>query len=261
MRLYHSRIVSEWHIAGLEPRRAAVLTLGDASKAALEVGRARLRAGGHLMLDNGAFSDEKRKRTMTVERAAKIVGVFESFADEGPNLTIVAPDVIGDGKATRELHVALAPRLRALAARGVRVIVPVQGFDLTTASAAWREAIGLISPDIVAGIPSHKAAWSDDLVRAFVAGTGCRRVHFLGGSSIGRQTLAQELRLDASSDSGFASLKARFLGSDRPSRVALTNEWAKKAERRVAGVGVHFFERAAQTRWDWALGADVGPVG
>lgn len=252
MLMFHSRLSSPSHVRRLPERHALCLSLGECSRGALDIAEARLCAGGHVLLDNGAFSLFKRGEAMSVERAGRVLDVYERFAAHGGALSVVAPDVVGDGAATAAIQRALAPRLRALAER-CRVIVPVQGFDLEAAAASWRAAVAAIGPEIAAGIPSNKAAWPDDLVRAFALETGCRRMHFLGGSSIARQTLAQELRIEASSDSGYAAMKARFIGRNPAERGEQLAKYALEAERRVAGKGMPFFYRAAQTRWPWAL--------
>lgn len=243
--MYHSRISSPHQIRALPGKHAVCITLGEASSGTRWLALERLIAGGSVMVDNGAFSKHKTGEVMTVERAREVAKAYRVFAAVGGDLIVVVPDVIGDGPATAALQRAVADDFRGLKAR---LVVPVQGFDLYAAVMAWKDALVLFGPDIVAGIPSFRAAWPADLVRAFIARSGCRAVHFLGGCSRARAELAVELQLDASADSGFAN----FSASNTKGRMANLAKFAALSERRVAGVGARFFWREGQTRWSWA---------
>lgn len=245
--MFHSGINRPSIMQALPEGLGLCLCFGDATEALCAEAMRRLASGTPVMLDNGAF---RAKTPMTATRAGSVLDWYDRFAGvAGDGLYVVAPDVIGDGPATVALQAALAPRLRDLVTR-CTVIVPVQGVDCEAAAAAWRTAIQSIGPKIVAGIPSNKAAWSGDMVREFIARTGCKQVHFLGGSSQVRRDLAAELKIAASSDSSFA---VRF-ASNTSGRMANLARAALLAERRVAGRGRRFHVAEGQTRWPWAWG-------
>lgn len=246
--MYHSRISSPHQIKALPEKHAVCLTFGEATRGTCEVARERLRTGGAVMLDNGAFSAFKRGEAMTREVADKVLNWYDTFVGIGPDLICVAPDVIGDATATVRLQTDLSARLRDLTSKA-RLIVPVQGFDISLAAAGWKSATDLIGPSIIAGVPSSRVAWSDDQVRQFVHLTGCSRMHFLGGSSKTRRNLAAELGLDASSDSGFASISS----ANTKGRMQNLPRFCALAERRVAGTGAKFFVKHGQARWPWAF--------
>ena len=237
VKVFRSRMSRPGRIRSLPLDLNVGITVGEASPGAFAAAIERLRAGGEVFVDNGAFGLWKAGTPMGVARAQAAIDIFERLAAVAPDrdrLTVVAPDVIGDGAATRALQRDLEPRLRALAERA-RLVIPLQGFDLEAAARTWRDALRSIGPRIVAGIPSVQrspARWPGELVRAFVARTGARRVHFLGGTTRERAALELELGLEASSDSGYAVMRATRAGGFH---VAGERE-ARAGERRVREV-------------------------
>ena len=117
-----------------------------------------LNAGGKLFVDSGAFSAFQKRTTMDWE---KVFQTYETLIDQTTqpgNLSIVAPDVVGDQVSTLELWAEYALRVKSWVEAGARVIVPLQVGRLS-AGDLLEEAFKLFGTrKVCAGVPSNLAA-------------------------------------------------------------------------------------------------------
>lgn len=139
-----------------------------------------LKAGGHLFIDSGAFAEI---RTGVSPNFEEVMGLYESICDAADSynfnlsqLSVVAPDKVGDQLATLERLRLYANRLRAMMDAGCIVIVPIQRGVMPAAVMLDQVAAILGSRRFVAGIPSNKEALSI----AECATLKHRRFHILG---------------------------------------------------------------------------------
>lgn len=124
--------------------------------------------GANVFVDSGAFSevafDPKLGRMVTVdpitdadwrERLASYRRIAQAL---GPRAYLVAPDKVGDQRATLRRLERYADQVRELRQLGARIIVPIQRGDMDGASFD-RECTRVLGfDDYVRGIPSKKAA-------------------------------------------------------------------------------------------------------
>ncbi|ASJ88618.1 hypothetical protein [Pseudomonas aeruginosa] len=116
--------------------------------------------GGKVFVDSGAFTAFRRNEPMNWNPVFWTYGVLIEGTDHPENLTIVAPDIIGN----QDLSVALWEEHRVLIRgwieSGARVVIPLQTGALT-ASALLEKAKDILGTDrFCAGIPSNLAAMS-----------------------------------------------------------------------------------------------------
>ena len=116
-----------------------------------------LDRGGHVFIDSGAFHREASPDwPMILDRYAFIA----NLTDRPENLYVVAPDVVGDQEASLQLLEAWRTPVRALIARGVQVIVPIQSGKLTAQDVRDHLVALLQTERFTIGIPSNRAALS-----------------------------------------------------------------------------------------------------
>jgi hypothetical protein len=147
-----------------------------------------------LFLDSGAFSELRKGRISDAawrERLAvydRVVGYFcDAWTWSGDALvrrrhvevSVVAPDCVGDQAETLRRLRLFRAEVRALAKRGARVIVPVQPGALPLA-VFWRAALEVLGDGAwVAGIPCKPGLTCPRAFAAFAAEARPERVHFL----------------------------------------------------------------------------------
>lgn len=137
-----------------------------------------------VFADSGAFSERDKKTFALVDPITpkvwgNILDRYDALSVLGDQLSIVAPDRVGDQDYTLALLATYADRMRALHAKGVTVLVPVQKGSRTQA-AFYREACAILGFDAVPALPCKKAATTIDEARAFAAEVRPARVHLLG---------------------------------------------------------------------------------
>jgi hypothetical protein len=117
-----------------------------------------LNAGGKLFVDSGAFSAFQKRSCMDWEKVFK---AYESLLDQTSqpeNLSIVAPDVVGDQAATLDLWAEHATSVKYWIASGARVIVPLQVGRLSAGDLLKRAFEIFGTSKLCAGVPSNLAA-------------------------------------------------------------------------------------------------------
>lgn len=196
------------------------------------------RRGGKVFLDSGAFTTftqgEKVDWDRTFDLYEEIVTAVE--VEEAENITIVAPDVVGDHEATFDLlGQVLGYQLDDLLASGANVIFPVQRGGHGRISANFADLTDLQDAKFwnngraIVGIPFNKAAWSQEdvleFLRAYSDMSIKPRIHLLGGGAAKVQAL-----IDAAEAEG---LPIEYIGGDAlaPSVSARKRGGKKKPEK------------------------------
>ncbi len=169
--------------AGVPIGVSAVVELREDSVAALE---SLAGTGLPIFLDSGAFAEVgafgKIKKPITDRHwKAKLALYLRLASALGSQLSVVAPDRVGDQGVTLEHMRRYRGAVRRVAALGARVLVPVQRGAVSAPRffAMQRETLGL--PDAVPAIPmTRKAGVTAQDVGAFVRRTGVDEIHLLG---------------------------------------------------------------------------------
>lgn len=200
--------------------------------------------GGKVFIDSGAFGNpdvDFVEVLKTYKRIADAAG-----AGVG-NLYVVAPDAVGDQKATFAIQDVYVDKLRELADMDVRIILPLQkpagddDISLTDMLILARRRFG---GSVVAGIPFNKAAFTvEDVVEALKAnrdGFGSDEIgaiHLLG---IGEKNKAHDAVVKAiqeaapgieiSTDSNRISA---LFGKGRPASSAVKAKVDERAPERI----------------------------
>jgi len=98
----------------------------------------------------------------------------------GDQLHVVAPDKVGDQKTTLRRLARYTGRLATIAARGARVLVPIQKGALTQAEFYGRVSELLEGVAWTPALPCKKAATTVEEAREFAAAVQPRHLHLLG---------------------------------------------------------------------------------
>ncbi len=161
-----------------------------------------VNAGIPVFVDSGAFGlFRKGERIDAAKTLSKYAALAKSVDDAAiDNLTVVAPDVVGDPAATLEMIGAHAPAIVGLMTDGVRVIVPVHANAETSAVDFAQQVIETLEateeggavPAFPWGIPSNAAAMSDAEFRKFLRDVRPTHIHILGAAS--RKTAGARLK-------------------------------------------------------------------
>lgn len=197
--------------------------------------------GGKVFVDSGAFGG-------TVDFDA-LMTRYHELADriepsQRAELYVVAPDVVGDARATQQLQADHGAQLRALTDKGVNVILPVQkSADESLISQIHQLFVTIIdgprNPRVVIGIPFNKAAFTAEEVADALRQLAVDkpRVHLLGmgDRNAGYQAALATIRaakpdVVLSSDSN--RLAAMF-GAGRPAQQAVTAKVEERAPEHV----------------------------
>ncbi|MDG1580800.1 hypothetical protein [Pseudomonas sp. GOM6] len=121
-----------------------------------------IREGGKLFIDSGAFTAFRKGEPMDWATVFRKYNYVIESTEGSPNVTIVAPDVVGDQDATVALWQMHRDLIRSWIDSGVRVLMPLQRGALL-AHELLQEAISLLGTDrFCAGIPSNEAALPPD---------------------------------------------------------------------------------------------------
>jgi len=139
------------------------VVVGELSTNLLLMGIPRyLDKGGSVFVDSGAFSafisGESMDWTSILQR-------YEMLADctmAPENLYLVAPDRVGDQQATLQLLREWKTQLTSLLQKGIKLIVPIQCGAMPAQDMLEKVSAILGTADFVAGIPSNRAAMSNE---------------------------------------------------------------------------------------------------
>lgn len=138
-----------------------------------------LLADGRLLLDSGAFGCRDTPARMRWDRVFEI---YEQLARIAPQrVSLVLPDVVGDQHATLHLAAAYSEAIRALAATGAELLVPMQRGDLKFDDffIAYTDAAGVRPTGLALPWNAH-ALTMVDLKAILSCDFLPRRLHFLG---------------------------------------------------------------------------------
>jgi hypothetical protein len=136
-----------------------VATLLDTAKTILVLPR-YLDAGGAVFVDSGAFAAFQKKIPVDWKRVFSAYESILGMTEAPENLTIVAPDVVGDQQATLRLWEEHAVRICTWIARGARVVMPLQKGSLSIEQLLDRTKGILGTSGFCCGIPSNLKALS-----------------------------------------------------------------------------------------------------
>lgn len=231
---------------------------------------------GHLPLevfvDTGAFGEVDRTGAVVAPItdaawADRVLVMHRIAAALGSRALVVAPDRVGDQPETLRRLALFETELRAMAALGVRVVVPIQlgGMSPALFHDACAAILGL---PFVAGIPGNKIAMPAGTLENYLRARRPAAVHLLGIGPRGRwyQELVDVLRrfvpgAEVSCDSnGLAAIVGQTNGAGGGPR-ALT-AWQDHLEGQpspVAAWATGPSEPSAQARED-AIVMALGPA-
>jgi hypothetical protein len=145
-----------------------------------------VKAGGQCMVDSGAFrlfNARMRGKACEELNFDKILNVYEEIINQacGGDITVVAPDIVGDQDASYLLLVKFQDKIRRLAKLDANVMVPLQRGALTI-NDYYEKVVNLLGKDFVWGIPFNAKALSETDILDFVSEFKPSSVHFLGCS-------------------------------------------------------------------------------
>lgn len=119
-----------------------------------------LDQGGKAFIDSGAFGAFQNGESMNWPRIFSVYDTVASMTDHHNNLTVVAPDKVGDQTETLRLLALWRERIVKLINLGCHVIVPIQCGELPGQKMIEAVAEILGTSSWAAGVPSNKAAMS-----------------------------------------------------------------------------------------------------
>ncbi|MGF7243891.1 hypothetical protein ABIC11_004347 [Pseudomonas oryzihabitans] len=171
---------------------------------------------GKVFVDSGAFTAFRRQLPMDWLRVFTIYRALCNTTMRPKNLSIVAPDVVGDQQATLLLWHRYARDIRSWVDVGARVIIPLQAGSLS-AGELLQEAIGLLGTKACcAGIPSNLAA---------MTAADCRTLKHNDFHILGRVVMTDELR------DKVQALLTRNAGAT----ISSDANWLRSRTRQIAG--------------------------
>lgn len=132
-------------------------------------------SGGKVFVDSGAFSAFKKGKDIDWDKT--LFSYHELLTSVSPekrkNMTVVAPDIVGDHKRTMDLQADLFEKFTPIIELGGQVIVPVQkengGGEIWK---HWADATNSFDEEqndsFIVGVPFNAEAWSQDDVLDFM---------------------------------------------------------------------------------------------
>lgn len=145
-----------------------------------------LDGGGKVFVDSGAFTAFRKNEAVDWPLVLRNYSTLIAATMKPANLSIVAPDVVGDQEATLALWREHATAIESWVKAGARVIMPLQVGELS-ASQMLEHALSIVgSTSICAGIPSNLAAMPADQ---------CAAIRHDDFHILGRVVLTDEIRL------------------------------------------------------------------
>lgn len=141
-----------------------------------------------VFVDSGAFSEVSfaggvRRVVKPIVHAdwVKIFGLYSRLADRlGSQLYVVAPDCVGDQDETLRRLKHYVCELHGLAAKGARILVPIQKGALSQSNFARRVDDILGTSNWIPAMPCKKAATSAAELFKFVCDFRPAHIHLLG---------------------------------------------------------------------------------
>lgn len=202
-----------------------------------------------VFVDSGAFSEVEfgPEGVMVVKPIGhgewvERLELYERLAVKlGHQVTVVAPDMVGNQDVTLERLERYAPVVRKLADLGARVLVPVQKGAMTQAD-FWAAAVGVLGCAATPAMPCKKAATTVAEVRAFCKAVRPTHLHLLGLGlrNANAKAYLQAVREEAPGcqvtvDSNVLAAHVGNTGGpdNGPRRVTLARRWAQ----RLVGAG------------------------
>ena len=160
---------------------------------------AKLAPGYHKDLITSVIDDPN----ISLLNWEAIMDYYAEWADRAKdpydtlNLTVVAPDIIGDPEGSKALQIKYKARILALLDRGVNVVVPAQRPNVAAGQASFSEAVKVIAKtfgadtikrsNFIIGAPSTAEAWTEAELTEYVSNrqphdSQAFRVHMLGAN-------------------------------------------------------------------------------
>ena len=130
-------------------------------------------AGGKVFIDSGAFTALTKGKDLDWD---KVLFTYHEMVtsvdkDKRSNVTIVAPDIVGNHDATIDLQQDLRDKFEPFLESGATVIFPVQqgGHDSLAANFAdLTDTFGDLMESVTLGVPFNAKAWTQDDVLEFM---------------------------------------------------------------------------------------------
>lgn len=177
-------------------------------------------SGGMAFVDSGAFTAFQKKQEMDW---SKVIRAYETIATntiQPANLSVVAPDVVGDQVETRRLWVLYADSIRKWVGMGVRVIIPLQVGEMSGGE-LFEEACAILGTrKLACGIPSNAAAMSH---------ADCGTIRNSDFHILGRVRMTDELRLKVSA----------ILASNPGANLTSDANWLRARTAKICRIRAH----------------------
>lgn len=152
-------------------------------------------ADGKVFIDSGAFTAFTKKKPLEWDKVLFTYREMVSSVkpEKRANVTIVAPDVVGDHDATIEIQRELSEKFQPFFESGATIIFPVQQGGHGKIWSNWADLTDTFRAEdnekVIVGIPFNAAAWGQEDVLRFMRtrdrdqkmfGGDIRRFHLLG---------------------------------------------------------------------------------
>lgn len=228
---YHSGMTSQADFqACIETNSPAGIVAGGCTALMLFGSIPRfVRNGGHLFVDSGAFTAFRLREPMDWGKVISKYRIIISTTDGSPQVSIVAPDVVGNQEETIELWKQYQMEIKEWIASGVRVIVPLQAGALR-ADELLSLAVDMFGTDkFCAGIPSNEAALSVD---------ACRTLSHNDFHILGRVVMSPEVKekVDA------------LLTNNQNARLTSDANWLRSRTREISAARLRMQTTLASSR-------------
>ena len=228
--------------------------------------------GVPVFADSGAFAEvtfgpdgPTVTKPITDAQWDEILSKYErlSVALKG-NLTVVAPDQVGNQEVTLERLKKYAGQMMNIAANGSKVIVPMQVGDMSPAEfyEAAKDALN-DAVRIIPGLPMKKAATNPGTVLEFVREVKPEEIHFLGlgVNNALADSLIRAVRdldpnikitMDANAIRAHVGEGRSITEKEREYRMSLTEGVSGEVNHRPWGGDVHDYTEKIYAPSEWA---------
>lgn len=137
-------------------------------------------SGVRVFVDSGAFAEFTRGEVISPVEWTRRLDFYGRLAEGlGRQLTVVAPDKVGDQLVSLERLAEHVTRVRSLHRMGARVIVPLQ-VGAWSLVQVYDRVRGLLRCPFVPGLPANKAALGESDLVSLLEERKPARIHFLG---------------------------------------------------------------------------------
>ena len=179
-----------------------------------------LDQGGMAFVDSGAFTAFQKKQEMDWGKVIRAYETITTSTIQPANLSVVAPDVIGDQVETRRLWVLYADSIRKWVGMGVRVIIPLQVGEMSGGE-LFEEACAILGTrKLACGIPSNAAAMNH---------ADCGTIRNSDFHILGRVRMTDELRLKVSA----------ILASNPGANLTSDANWLRARTAKICRIRAH----------------------